>query len=79
LSANNLSWFTRAAKRASRAAGRPWTFIAANEEPEAIREYDLKLARRARTRVKRDKDGVAIEVEDRDGKSQTVKKKSGGK
>jgi hypothetical protein len=69
LSANNLSWFTQAAKWASRAAGRPWTFIAANEEPEAIREYDLKLARRARTRVKRDKDG----------KSQTVKKKSGGK
>lgn len=29
MSANNLSWFTRAAKWASRAAGRPFTFIAA--------------------------------------------------
>jgi hypothetical protein len=79
LSANSLSWFTQAAKWGSRATGRPWTFIAADEEPKTIREDYLKLARRARTRVKRDKDGVAIEVEDRDGKSQTVKKKSGGK
>ena len=79
MSANNLSWFTQAAKWASRAAGRPWTFIAADEEPEAIREDYLNLARIARTGVKRDKDGVAIEVEDKDGKSQTVRKKSGGK
>ncbi len=69
MSANNLSWFTRAAKWASRAAGRPWTFIAADGELEEIQEDHLKLARRARTRVKRDKDG----------KSQTVRKKSGGK
>ena len=69
MSANNLSWFTQAAKWASRAAGRPWTFNAADGEVEAIREDHLKLACRAQTRVKRDKDG----------KSQTVRKKSGGK
>ena len=154
MSTNNLSWFTRAAKWASRAAGRPSTFIGAvliillwaitgplfdfsdtwqlvintgttiitflmvfliqntqnrdtdalqikldellravdaakntmidleeldDEELEAIREDYLKLARKARTKVKRDKNGVAIEVEDQDGKPQTVKKKSGGK
>ena len=79
MSANNLSWFTQAAKWASRAAGRPWTFFAANEEPEAIREDDLKLARRARTRVKRDKYRVVIEVQDKDGQTHTVRKKSGGK
>jgi hypothetical protein len=62
LSANNLSWFTQAAKWASRAAGRPWRFIAADEELGAIRGDYLKLARRARTRVKRDKDSVAIDV-----------------
>jgi low affinity Fe/Cu permease len=153
VSTNNLSWFTRAAKWASRAAGRPSTFIAAlaiillwaitgplfhfsdtwqlvintgttiitflmvfliqntqnrdtdalqikldellravdaakntmidleeldDEELQAIREDYLKLARKARTKVKRDKDGVAIEVKDKDGKPQTVKKKSGG-
>ena len=153
MSTNNLSWFTRAAKWASRAAGRPSTFIAAlaiillwaitgplfhfsdtwqlvintgttiitflmvfliqntqnrdtdalqikldellravdaakntmidleeldDEELQAIREDYLKLARKARTKVKRDKDGVAIEVKDKDGKPQTVKKKSGG-
>ena len=50
-----------------------------DEELEAIREDYLKLARKARTKVKRDKNGVAIEVEDKDGKPQTVKKKSGGK
>jgi low affinity Fe/Cu permease len=154
VSTNNLSWFTRAAKWASRTAGRPSTFIAAlgiillwaitgplfhfsdtwqlvintgttiitflmvfliqntqnrdtdalqikldellravdaakntmidleeldDDELQAIREDYLKLARKARTKVKRDKDGVAIEVEDREGKPQTVKKKSGGK
>jgi low affinity Fe/Cu permease len=154
VSSNHLSWFTRAAKWASRAAGRPFTFIAAvaiillwavtgplfdfsdtwqlvintgttiitflmvfliqntqnrdtdalqikmdellravdaarntmidleeldDDELEAIREDYLKLARKARTKVKRDKDGVALEVEDKDGKSQTVKKESGGK
>ena len=49
------------------------------EELEAIRQDYLKVAHKARTRVKRDKDGVAIEVEGRDGKPQTVRKKSGGK
>ncbi len=152
---NNLSWFTRAAKWASRAAGRPSTFIGAvaiillwaitgplfhfsdtwqlvintgttiitflmvfliqntqnrdtdamqvkldellravdsakntmidleeldDAELEAIREDYLKLARRAKAKVKRGKDdSVVIEVEDEDGKSKTVKKKSGGK
>ncbi len=152
---NHLSWFTRAAKWASRAAGRPSTFIGAvviillwaitgplfhfsdtwqlvintgttiitflmvfliqntqnrdtdamqvkldellravdsakntmidleeldDAELEAIREDYLKLARRAKAKVKRGKDdSVVIEVEDEDGKSKTVKKKSGGK
>ena len=151
----HLSWFTRAAKWASHAAGRPSTFIVAvgiillwaitgplfgfsdtwqlvintgttiitflmvfliqntqtrdtealqikldellravdsahttmidleeldDEELEAIREDYLKLARRARTKVKRGKDdGLSIEVEGEEENSQTVKKKSGGK
>jgi low affinity Fe/Cu permease len=154
VSTNNVSWFTRAAKWASRAAGRPSTFIGTvmiillwaisgplfdfsdtwqlvintgttiitflmvfliqntqnrdtdalqikldellravdaakntmidleeldDEELEAIREDYLKLARKARSKVKRDKNGVAIEVDDKGGESQTVKKKSGGK
>ncbi len=154
MSTNNLSWFTRAAKWASRTAGRPSTFIGAlliillwaitgplfhfsdtwqlvintgttiitflmvfliqntqnrdtdalqikldellravdaakntmidleeldDDDLEAIRQDYLKLARKARTKVKRDKDGVAIEVENKDGKNQTVRKESGGK
>jgi low affinity Fe/Cu permease len=154
VTANKLSWFTRAAKWASRAAGRPSTFMGAvliillwaitgplfhfsdtwqlvintsttiitflmvfliqntqnrdtdalqikldellravdaakntmidleeldDEELQAIREDYLKLARKARTKVKRDKNGVAIAVEDQAGKRQTVKKNSGGK
>ena len=151
----HLSWFTRAAKWASHAAGRPSTFIVAvgiillwaitgplfgfsdtwqlvintgttiitflmvfliqntqtrdtealqikldellravdsahttmidleeldDEELEAIREDYLKLARRARTKVKRGKDdSLSIEVEGEEENSQTVKKKSGGK
>lgn len=152
---SNLSWFTRAAKWASRTAGRPSTFIVAlvviviwaitgplfgfsdtwqlvintgttivtflmvfliqntqnrdtdalqikldellravetarntmidleeldDEELEAIREDYLKLARKARTKVKRaSDDSVVIEVEDQEGNSKAVKKKSGGK
>jgi low affinity Fe/Cu permease len=155
MSTNHLSWFTRAAKWASRAAGRPSTFIGAvviillwaimgplfhfsdtwqlvintgttiitflmvfliqntqnrdtdalqikldellravdaarntmidleeldDTELEAIREDYLKLARKAKAKVKRGKDdSVVIEVEDEDGNSKTVKKKSGGK
>jgi low affinity Fe/Cu permease len=155
VSTNHLSWFTRAAKWASRAAGRPSTFIGAvviillwaitgplfhfsdtwqlvintgttiitflmvfliqntqnrdtdalqikldellravdaarntmidleeldDDELEAIREDYLKLARKAKAKVKRGKDdSVVIEVEDEDGSSKTVKKKSGGK
>ncbi len=150
----NLSWFTRAAKWASRTAGRPSTVIGAviiillwavsgplfhfsdtwqlvintgttivtflmvfliqntqnrdtealqikldellravgaarntmidleeldDEELEAIREDYLKLARNAKAKIKHGKDGVVIEVEDEDGESKTVKKKSGGK
>lgn len=151
----HVSWFTRAAKWASRTAGRPSTFIAAvgiillwaitgplfdfsdtwqlvintsttiitflmvfliqntqnrdaeavqikldellravetarttmidleeldDEELDAIREDYLKLARRARTKVKREKDdSVVLEVEEPGGESKTVKKKSGGK
>jgi low affinity Fe/Cu permease len=152
---SKLSWFTRAAKWASRAAGRPSTFIGAlviillwavsgplfhfsdtwqlvintgttiitflmvfliqntqnrdtealqikldellravgaarntmidleeldDEELESIREDYLKLARQAKAKVKRDKDNkVVIEVEDEDGNSKPVKKKTGGK
>ena len=148
----NLSWFTRAAKWASHAAGRPITFISAvaiivlwaitgplfhfsdtwqlvintgttiitflmvfliqntqnrdtealqikldellravasarntmidleeldDEELEAIREDYLKLARKARTKIKRDKDKVTIEIEEGNGHSKPAKKKSG--
>jgi low affinity Fe/Cu permease len=153
---NKLSWFTRAAKWASRTAGRPSTFIAAvaiillwaitgplfdfsdtwqlvintgttiitflmvfliqntqnrdtealqikldellravgaarntmidleeldEEELEAIREDYLKLARKAKAKLKHGKDdSLVIEIEDEDGNSKTVKnKKSGGK
>ncbi|MGE5378513.1 MAG: low affinity iron permease family protein [Bacteroidota bacterium] len=155
MSTNHLSWFTRAAKWASRAAGRPSTCIGAvviillwaimgplfhfsdtwqlvintgttiitflmvfliqntqnrdtdalqikldellravdaarntmidleeldDTELEAIREDYLKLARKAKAKVKRGKDdSVVIEVEDEDRNSKTVKKKSGGK
>jgi low affinity Fe/Cu permease len=49
-----------------------------DEELEAIREDYLKLARKARTRVKRGKDdSVSIGVDEEDGKSKTAKKKSG--
>ena len=152
MSSNHLSWFTRAAKWASRTAGKPSTFIVAvgiilvwailgplfdfsdtwqlvintgttiitflmvfliqntqnrdtealqikldellravasakntmidleeldDEELEAIREDYLKLARKARTKIKRGKDGVTLEVEDE--ASKPAKKKSGGK
>jgi low affinity Fe/Cu permease len=51
-----------------------------DEELEAIREDYLKLARKARTKVKRGKDdSVVIEVEDQDGNSKPAKSKSGGK
>jgi low affinity Fe/Cu permease len=52
-----------------------------DDELDAIRADYLKLARKARTKVKRDKDErLMIEVEEEeDGKSKTVKKKSGGK
>jgi len=152
---SNLSWFTRAAKWASHAAGRPSTFVGAvviiliwaitgplfgfsdtwqlvintgttiitflmvfliqntqnrdtealqikldellravgaarntmidleeldDAELEAIREDYLKLAREAHAKIKRDKDdNLVLEVEDEDGKSKTVKKKSRGK
>jgi low affinity Fe/Cu permease len=153
---NNLSWFTRAAKWASRTAGRPSTFVVAvviillwalsgplfdfsdtwqlvintgttiitflmvfliqntqnrdtealqikldellravdaarntmidleeldDEELEAIREDYLKLARKARTKVKRgEDDSLSLEVEGENEKTRTVrKKKSGGK
>jgi low affinity Fe/Cu permease len=153
---NHLSWFTRAAKWASRTAGRPSTFLVAvviillwalsgplfdfsdtwqlvintgttiitflmvfliqntqnrdtealqikldellravdaarntmidleeldDEELEAIREDYLKLARKARTKVKRgEDDSLSLEVESENGKPRTVrKKKSGGK
>lgn len=152
---NNLSWFTRAAKWASRAAGRPSTFIGAvliillwaitgplfgfsdtwqlvintsttiitflmvfliqntqnrdtdalqikldellravgaarntmidleeldDEELQAIREDYLKIARKAKAKLKRGKDNsVVIEVEEEDGNSKQVKKKSGDK
>ena len=153
---NNLSWFTRAAKWASRTAGRPSTFVVAvviillwalsgplfdfsdtwqlvintgttiitvvmvfliqntqnrdtealqikldellravdaarntmidleeldDEELEAIREDYLKLARKARTKVKRgEDDSLSLEVEGENEKPGTVrKKKSGGK
>jgi low affinity Fe/Cu permease len=151
----NLSWFTRAAKWASRAAGKPSTFIGAvviillwaisgplfhfsdtwqlvintgttivtflmvfliqntqnrdtdalqikldellravgaarntmidleeldDQELEAIREDYLKLARKAHAKIKHDKDdSLVLEVEDEDGKTKTVKGKSGGK
>lgn len=151
---SHLSWFTRAAKWASRTAGRPSTFILAlaiiliwaitgplfdfsdtwqlvintgttivtflmvfliqntqnrdtealqikldellraldsarntmidleeldDEELDAIREDYIRLARQSRTRVKRDKEKVALEVQEEEGKTKTVKKKSGGK
>jgi low affinity Fe/Cu permease len=153
---NHLSWFTRAAKWASRTAGKPSTFLVAvviillwalsgplfdfsdtwqlvintgttiitflmvfliqntqnrdtealqikldellravdaarntmidleeldDEELEAIREDYLKLARKARTKVKRgEDDSLSLEVESENGKPRTVrKKKSGGK
>ena len=153
---NNLSWFTRAAKWASRTAGRPSTFVVAvviillwalsgplfdfsdtwqlvintgttiitflmvfliqntqnrdtealqikldellravdaarntvidleeldDEELDAIREDYLKLARKARTKVKRgEDDSLSLEVEGENEKTRTVrKKKSGGK
>jgi low affinity Fe/Cu permease len=155
VSTSNLSWFTRAAKWASRAAGRPSTFIGAvviillwaitgplfhfsdtwqlvintgttiitflmvfliqntqnrdtdalqikldellravsaarntmidleeldDAELEAIREDYLKLARKAHAKIKRDKDNsLVLEVEGDEGKSKTVKKKSGDK
>jgi low affinity Fe/Cu permease len=153
---NNLSWFTRAAKWASRTAGRPSTFVVAvviillwalsgplfdfsdtwqlvintgttiitflmvfliqntqnrdtealqikldellravdaarntmidleeldDDELEAIREDYLKLARKARTKVKRgEADSLSLEAEGENEKPRTVrKKKSGGK
>jgi low affinity Fe/Cu permease len=155
VSTKNLSWFTRAAKWAAHAAGRPSTFIAAviiiliwaisgpffgfsdtwqlvintsttiitflmvfliqntqnrdtdalqikldellravdaakntmidleeldDDELEAIRKDYLQLARKARTKVRRGKDdSLSIEVEEDDGNSKTIKKKSGGK
>jgi low affinity Fe/Cu permease len=155
VSTNNLSWFTRAAKWASRTAGRPSTFIGAviiillwaisgplfhfsdtwqlvintgttivtflmvfliqntqnrdtdalqikldellravgsarntmidleeldDSELEAIREDYLELARKAHAKIKRDKDNnLVLEVDDEEGKSKTVKKKTGGK
>ena len=49
------------------------------DELEAIREDYLKLARKARSKVQRQKDdNVALEVEE-DGETKTVRKKSGGK
>ncbi len=51
-----------------------------DEELESIREDYLELARKAKAKLKRGKDNsVVIEVEDEEGKSKTVKKKSGGK
>jgi low affinity Fe/Cu permease len=156
VSSSKLSWFTRAAKWASHATGRPSTFIGAiliiliwaisgplfgfsdtwqlvintsttiitflmvfliqntqnrdtealqikldellravdsarntmidleeldDDELDAIREDYLKLARKARTKVKRGKDNnnVVIEVEEEDGKSKNVTEKSGGR
>ena len=150
----NMSWFTRAAKWASHAAGRPFTFIAAvgiillwavtgplfgfsdtwqlvintsttiitflmvfliqntqnrdteavqikldellravgaarntmidleeldDEELDAIRKDYLNLARKARMKVKRGKDGVKIEIEENNENSKLTKKKSGDK
>jgi low affinity Fe/Cu permease len=49
-------------------------------ELEAIREDYLNLARKAHANIKRDKDNsLMLEVEDEEGKSKTVKKKSGDK
>ena len=151
---NNLSWFTRAAKWASRTAGRPSTFVVAvviillwalsgplfdfsdtwqlvintgttiitflmvfliqntqnrdtealqikldellravdaarntmidleeldDDELEAIREDYLKLARKARTKVKRgEDDSLSLEVEGENKKPGTVRKKKSG-
>jgi low affinity Fe/Cu permease len=51
-----------------------------DEELEAIRKDYLKLARRARTEVKRgEDDSLVLEVKEGNGKTKKVKAKSGGK
>jgi low affinity Fe/Cu permease len=100
VSTSNLFWFTRAAKSASRAAGRPSTFTAAlliilpgaisgslfdfSETWQLVINtgttiFTLLMVFLIQNTRNRDTDSVAIEVEDKDGKSKTVRKKSGGK